>query len=244
MKNESLYTRRRMLGVTGSVAVIGLAGCTGQTNNVESGSEATPTENDHQNEESGHDDEADEHDDEADEHDDGADEHDDGADEHDDGADEQGHDHDEGKLEEPSATAEVLLQTENNQHHFTPHAVWIEPGGTVTWTTESGHHDAVAYHPDNNDKPLRMPEEAAPWSTDFLAEEGATDSHTFEIEGVYDYYCTPHEHVGMVGTVIVGEPDPHDQPALEEPQSSLPDGAKNELADLGEKVNEALEHTH
>ena len=47
-----------------------------------------------------------------------------------------------------------------------------------------------------------------------------------------------------VWTVIVGEPDAHDQPALEEPQSSLPEGARAELATLGDKVNEALGHTH
>ena len=24
--------------------------------------------------------------------------------------------------------------------------------------------------------------------------------------GVYDYYCVPHEHAGMVGRIVVGEP--------------------------------------
>lgn len=45
----------------------------------------------------------------------------------------------------------------------------VEPGGTVTWELESGTHDAVAYHPDNDDKPLRMPDDATPWRTDLLA---------------------------------------------------------------------------
>ena len=29
---------------------------------------------------------------------------------------------------------------------------------------------------------------------------------TLTVEGVYDYYCVPHEHAGMVGRIIVGEP--------------------------------------
>lgn len=48
----------------------------------------------------------------------------------------------------------------------------------------------------------------------------------------------------MVGTVIVSEPDPHEQPALEEPQRSLPDGARTELRDLADTVNEILGDTH
>ncbi|MEF8777473.1 MAG: plastocyanin/azurin family copper-binding protein [Natronomonas sp.] len=232
MTNDSLFTRRQMVQLTGATAVAGLAGCTGtQTNEgqTESEMDGDQTEEDHEDEELEHEEEEEGEHEEEDEHG---------------GEDEHGHDHDEGELEEPTATAEVKLQTEGGQHHFAPHAVWIEPGGTVTWTNESGQHDAVAYHPDNGDKPRRIPEKAAPWSTGLLAEEGAAASHTFETEGVYDYYCTPHESVGMVGTVVVGEPDPHDQPALEEPESSLPDGAKSELADLGEKVDEALGHTH
>jgi plastocyanin len=219
-----------MVQLAGGAAVAGLAGCTGtQSEDGQTGSETADAqaETDHDDEEDTHDDEEDTHDDEEDTHDDG-----------------HGHNHDEGGLEGPTETAEVKLQTEDGQQHFAPHAVWIEPGGTVTWTNESGQHDAVAYHPDNDDKPRRMPEDAEPWGTDLLTEEGASASHTFETEGVYDYFCTPHESVGMVGTVIVGEPDPHEQPALEEPHHSLPDGARNELTDLGTKANEALEHTH
>ncbi|MFB6295910.1 MAG: plastocyanin/azurin family copper-binding protein [Halobacteriales archaeon] len=144
---------------------------------------------------------------------------------------------------EPSETAEVLLATESQEYHFKPHLVWVKPGGTVTWRLESGSHDVVAYHPDN-DRPRRIPEEAEPWNSKLLSEEGTTFEYTFETEGVYDYYCTPHESLGMVGTVIVGDPDPHDQPALEEPQSSLPEGARAELEDLAASVDEILGHTH
>lgn len=237
--NNPQPTRRQILQVTGSGAVVGLAGCTDLLSEDEqSGTDSTDTSDDHENE-ADHDEEGgheDEHEEEAG--------HEDGEEEHEEEGDEHGHNHDEGAPEEPSATAEVSLKTEGDQHHFAPHMVWVEPGGTVTWVSESGQHDTVAYHPDNGDKPLRIPEGAESWESGLLTAEGETFSHTFETEGVYDYFCTPHEAVGMVGTVIVGEPDAHGQPALEEPQESLPDGAKTELEDLGQSVNEALGHTH
>ena len=31
-------------------------------------------------------------------------------------------------------------------------------------------------------------------------------SVTLSAEGVYDFFCIPHEHAGMAGRIIVGEP--------------------------------------
>ncbi len=30
---------------------------------------------------------------------------------------------------------------------------------------------------------------------------------TLTVQGVYDYYCMPHEQAGMVGRIVVGRPD-------------------------------------
>jgi len=88
---------------------------------------------------------------------------------------------------------------------FTPAVVWLEPGGTVTWEIETGSHSATAYHPDNGGKPARVPGGTDAFDSG-VQSGGATFEHTFETEGVYNYYCTPHESLGMVGLAVVGSP--------------------------------------
>lgn len=215
-------TRRHALELGGTAALVGLAGCT--VGGVNSGPGQTPTDT---------------HEESGDHHDDGGGHHDDGGDHHDDGGDE--HTHTE-VPDGPAHSATVAMETDDGQH-FVPHVVWVEPGATVTFVNESGAHSATAYHPDN-DRPLRQPESAGTWDSGILTEVGAEYERTFDVPGVYDYYCAPHESVGMVGTVVVGEPDPHDQPGLAEPQASLPEGARATIETLNERVNEALGHTH
>lgn len=90
------------------------------------------------------------------------------------------------------------------QYVNTPAVVWLEPCGTITWTIENGSHSVTAYHPDYG-KEMRIPFGATPFDSGTLA-DGEEFSHTFEETGVYNYYCRPHEGLGMVGLVIVGEP--------------------------------------
>ena len=151
------------------------------------------------------------------------------------------HEHD-AQLEEPVAHADVAMKSDDSGHHFDPHLVWIERGGTVTWTNESGAHTTTAYHPEI-DKPLRMPEDASPWDSGMFSEPGKTFEYTFEVEGVYDYFCIPHEYRAMVGRVIVGEPDLARQPALTPPQEDLPEEAQALLSKLNTRTEEVLEHT-
>ncbi|QZY00474.1 cupredoxin domain-containing protein [Halobaculum rubrum] len=159
---------------------------------------------------------------------------------HDDGG---SSDHGHGVPEEPSASATVNLVTADGGYHFDPHVVWIEEGATVTFHNESGSHSATAYAP-ANDKPRRIPEGGTAFDTGLLTESGAEREVTLDTPGVYDYYCTPHEGVGMIATVVVGKPDPHDAAGLSEPQSSLPSGAREKIHGLNETVNEMLGHTH
>lgn len=106
---------------------------------------------------------------------------------------------------------------------FDPIGVLIMPGQTVRWTNRNpgNSHTSTAYHPANFDRPMRMPAGAKPWHSDFLL-PGETFSVTLTVEGVYDYYCVPHEHAGMVGRIIVGSPGDHGWTADE---GDLPEAA-------------------
>ncbi|MEA5386804.1 plastocyanin/azurin family copper-binding protein [Haloarculaceae archaeon H-GB11] len=216
---------RRTLLKTSGIALAGLAGCTGSPSSSSTEQASTPTSTSTSHEEEGHE--------EGGHEDDGHEEE---------GHEEDGHGHDEA-IGEPVDHATVTMVTNDSGTHFEPHVVRVNPGGAVTWELESGTHTTTACHPDT-DRPLRMPDDATPWDSGMLSEQGATFEHTFETEGVYDYVCVPHEATGMLGSIIVGEPDAHDQPGLAEPQDSLPDAAQTKIEDLNTMVNEALGHTH
>ncbi len=136
-------------------------------------------------------------------------------------------------------TETTVSMTARGGDRFDPTLVHVTTGGTVTWELVSGVHDTVAYHPDN-DKPLRMPDNASPWNSGLLSSGGEEFSVTFDTEGVYDYVCTPHEHVGMVGRVVVGSPSPDDEPALSQDTSPLPREATRVFDTLNQQVKDAL----
>jgi plastocyanin len=167
------------------------------------------------------------------------DQHDEGTEDgHDDG--EAGHDE---AIGAPSDTAEVKMITEDGGYHFEPHVVRVNVGGTVTFVNESGSHSATAYHPEF-DQPRLVPEGTDAWDSGLLMEAGATFEHTFETEGVYHYYCIPHESLGMIGSVIVGEPDAHEQVALEEPPAGKPERVREKLEELNGMIRPALGDEH
>jgi plastocyanin len=89
---------------------------------------------------------------------------------------------------------------------FDPIGLRVAPGTTVRWVAEANVHTATAYHPANDGHPLRIPKRAAPWNSGYLVEPGEAFEVTLMVEGVYDYFCAPHEVAGMVGRIIVGRP--------------------------------------
>jgi plastocyanin len=91
---------------------------------------------------------------------------------------------------------------------FDPIGVAIEPGQTVRWVMASpgNPHTTTAYHPRNGNHSLRIPEGAESWDSGFLVNPGDRFEATLTAEGVYDYFCLPHEHAGMVGRIVVGRP--------------------------------------
>jgi plastocyanin len=89
---------------------------------------------------------------------------------------------------------------------FDPIGLHVQPGTTVRWILERDVHTTAAYHPSNDQHSLRIPETATPWNSGFLTQPGAHFDVTLTVEGVYDYYCLPHEQAGMVGRIVVGAP--------------------------------------
>ena len=88
---------------------------------------------------------------------------------------------------------------------FDPIGLLVQPGTTVRWIARENVHTTTAYHPDNDNHSLRIPDGAAPWNSGFLVKPGATFDVTLKVPGVYDYYCLPHEAAGMVGRIVVGK---------------------------------------
>jgi plastocyanin len=84
---------------------------------------------------------------------------------------------------------EVTVRMEDN--FFAPANITVEPGTTVTWVQSGDNpHTTTSYD--------------GLWDSGMI--EGGSEgtfSFTFEEPGTYDYFCIPHEDLGMVGSVTV-----------------------------------------
>lgn len=92
----------------------------------------------------------------------------------------------------PSAWAqgqEVTVRLEDN--FFDPANITVEPGTTVTWVQSGNNpHTTTSYD--------------GLWDSGMIeGGSGGTFSFTFEEPGTYDYFCIPHEAMGMIGSVTV-----------------------------------------
>ncbi|SJM34658.1 MULTISPECIES: plastocyanin/azurin family copper-binding protein [Mesorhizobium] len=123
---------------------------------------------------------------------------------------------------------EIKMQGRDDGSHvwFDPIGILIKPGQTIRWTNlnPGNSHTTTAYNPANLERPLRMPKAAKSWDSDYLL-PNESFSVTFTEHGVYDYFCIPHEHAGMVGRIIVGEPETHSWTELVGTNGDLPEEA-------------------
>jgi plastocyanin len=83
---------------------------------------------------------------------------------------------------------------------YDPEDLTITPGTTVHWTWDSDNHNVVA-----SEKPEDSGFEGTEGGDDQTHNAGHEYEHTFEVEGDYEYYCTPHRQAGMVGSITVSE---------------------------------------
>jgi plastocyanin len=98
-----------------------------------------------------------------------------------------------------------MLGTANGSEvWFDPLGIRVPPGTTLRWRNgdPGNSHTTTAFHPQNNEHPLRIPTGAISWNSGYLLPEEAF-SVTLTVPGVYDYFCIPHEMAGMVGRIVV-----------------------------------------
>ncbi|GGK64415.1 MULTISPECIES: halocyanin domain-containing protein [Haloarcula] len=94
-----------------------------------------------------------------------------------------------------TATVEVGVKANGGAFGFGPPAIHVDNGATVQfeWTGNGGGHNVVS----KGDGPLD--------SGSSTSSAGVNYEHTFEEDGIYPYYCSPHQGLNMKGAVVVGE---------------------------------------
>lgn len=115
----------------------------------------------------------------------------------------------------PRATGTVhdvqMLMTPDGHFSFQPADLTIEVGDRVRWTNVSGGPHNVAFHPDEIPSRAKvllnaaMPQRMNDLTGKLLIQPNATYEISFVglPPGRYQYYCTPHEMLGMTGTITV-----------------------------------------
>ena len=108
---------------------------------------------------------------------------------------------------------EVTVRMEDN--FFDQANITVEPGTTVTWVQSGNNpHTTTSYD--------------GLWDSGMIeGGSGGTFSYTFEEPGRYDYFCIPHESLGMIGSVTVS-----DATATASPTATAT-GTATALADTG-----------
>ena len=78
---------------------------------------------------------------------------------------------------------------------FKPDIIYINPGDTVGWVNMTSHNTVSVEG--------LIPEGATPWQSKL----GENLKLQLDVEGIYGYVCLPHIGFGMMGLIVVGQPD-------------------------------------
>jgi plastocyanin len=112
---------------------------------------------------------------------------------------------------------EVTVRMEDN--FFDQANITVEPGTTVTWVQSGNNPHTTTSYDDL-------------WDSGMIeGGSGGTFSYSFEEPGRYDYFCIPHESMGMVGSVTVSDATPTASPTATATAAASPTATA--LADTG-----------
>ena len=95
----------------------------------------------------------------------------------------------------PAFAADLTIEMLNKDAHgkkmvYSKEIARIEVGDTVTWVpTDRGHNVEMISSPND---------------LKFKSKNNKEAKITFEVPGLYLYWCTPHKGMGMIGLVVVG----------------------------------------
>ena len=99
---------------------------------------------------------------------------------------------------QPAATGASVKMLDTFE--FEPHAVTIHAGEAVEWTNASRFKHTVTADPALGSAAL--PGGARPFASREL-QPGESFRQVLSVPGKYRYFCTPHEGIGMTGTITV-----------------------------------------
>ena len=122
-----------------------------------------------------------------------------------------------------------IIEVGYDRHSFKPAEATIQPGTTVKFVWQSDNHNiAVESQP-----------EGADWKGhEQLENAGFSTTHTFTTNGTYSYYSEPYEALGMIGKIVVGQPETPENPSMtpDEPNSDDSESQTNNSAESGNET--------
>ena len=119
-----------------------------------------------------------------------------------------------GPQERPPRTVTVRMMQRGSRYLFQPNGLRIHPGDIVEFVNMSGGPHNVQFYPNripagarevlNRAMAQRMGDLASPMFT--TPNQKYMVSFAGAPQGTYDFFCLPHQALGMKGTIIVGQP--------------------------------------
>jgi pseudoazurin len=99
-------------------------------------------------------------------------------------------------ISKPTLAADMIIEMlnkddEGNKMVYSEEIARIDVGDTITWVPTTNGHNLEMIATPNNMK--------------LKSKNGKEVKVTFEVPGIYYYWCSPHKGMGMIGLIVVGD---------------------------------------